>query len=165
MLVDTRDRFLGYEKKRVCHTGNGKRHRAILIAIYNSKGDVLLQKRKHAIFNAVWDLSGATHPLHLPEKNESYSEAANRCARVEWGIESIRFRRIGAFNYFKRDGRNCENEHCAIMVAKYNGRIRSNSRVAYGFAWKPLREVKSDARRNPDNYTIWALRALPKLRL
>ncbi len=163
ILVDNKGRFLGYDAKKVCHTGRGKHHRAIIIAIYNSKGEILLQKRRHEIFDAIWDLSGATHPLHLHNKNESYSEAAMRCARDEWGISKVNFRKVGAFNYFKKDGRKCENEYCAIMLARYSGRIKRNPKVAYGFTWMPLNEVKGDAKRNPEKYTMWALKALPKL--
>lgn len=165
ILVDNKDKLLGYENNVTCHTGKGKHHRAIVIAIYNKKRELLLQKRKHAVFDSVWDLSGATHPLHLPHKDETYNEAAVRCAKVEWNINKIRFRKIGAFNYFKRDGKNCENEHCAIMLAKYDGKVKSNSDVSYGFEWRLLTEVKSDAKRNPNSYAVWALKALPKISL
>jgi isopentenyldiphosphate isomerase len=38
ILVDNNDRILGYAPRGICHTGKGKRHRAFVIALYNSKG-------------------------------------------------------------------------------------------------------------------------------
>ncbi len=66
LAVDDSGNFLEYIPKETGHTGAGQRHLAITVLIYNSKGQVLLQRRKHQIFDNIWDFTGATHPLHKP---------------------------------------------------------------------------------------------------
>ena len=156
ILVNNNDRILGYAPRSVCHTGKGKRHRAFVIALYNSKGELLLQRRKHALFTDMWDLTGASHPLRLRTRKESYSEAAARCVRDEFGIRGVRFRRIGAFNYFAPHGKKCENEHCALIIGKYDGKVKPNAKVAYGYKWAGLKETLAEIRRSPDSFVMWA---------
>jgi isopentenyl-diphosphate delta-isomerase len=156
ILVDNNDRILGYAPRSVCHTGKGKRHRAFVVALYNAKGQLLLQRRKHDLFSNKWDLAGASHPLHLKTRNESYAEAAARCVRTEFGVGGIAFRKIGAFNYFAPQGKKCENEHCAVIVGKYEGTVRPNHKVAYGFRWASLRETLTMIRKRPQSFVMWA---------
>jgi isopentenyldiphosphate isomerase len=47
----------------------------------------------------------------------------------------VSFRKIGAFNYFAPQGRKCENEHCAVIVGRYDGEVKLNGKVAYGYRW------------------------------
>ena len=156
ILVDDNDRILGYAPRDVCHTGKGKRHRAFVIALYNSRGQLLLQRRKHDLFSNRWDLTGASHPLRLRSRNESYGDAAARCVKREFGITGVSFRKIGAFNYYDRQGKRCENEHCAVLVGKYDGEVRANHEVAYGFRWATLRETLTAIQSNPDSFVMWA---------
>jgi isopentenyl-diphosphate delta-isomerase len=156
ILVDNKDRILGYAPRSVCHTGKGLRHRAFVVALYNSEGEVLLQRRKHAIFSNLWDLAGASHPLRIRGRNESYAEAAARCVRDEFGVKGIALRKIGAFNYFAQQGKKCENEHCALIVGKYDGKVKLNPKVAYGFRWASLHETLTEIRRKPRSFVMWA---------
>jgi isopentenyl-diphosphate delta-isomerase len=156
ILVDNNDRILGYAPRSICHTGKGKRHRAFVIALYNKKGQILLQKRKHALFTNLWDLTGASHPLHCRGKNESYAKAAARCVRDEFRVKGISFRKIGAFNYFAPQGKKCENEHCALIVGKYDGKVRANPKAAYGFKWAYFGPTLREIRRRPGSFVMWA---------
>ncbi len=155
ILVDRNDKILGYAPRNICHTGKGKRHRAFVIALYNSKGQILLQRRKHTLFTNMWDLTGASHPRRLRRRNESYAEAAARCLRDELAIRGISLRKIGAFNYFAPQGKKCENEHCALLVGKYDGAVRPNPKVAYGFRWASLRTTLQEIRRRPNSFVMW----------
>lgn len=61
LACDEQGVFTGeYIPKEIGHTGKGKRHLAITVLLENSKGEVLLQRRKHQIFDGIWDLTGAT---------------------------------------------------------------------------------------------------------
>ena len=156
ILVDKTDQILGYAPRSLCHTGKGKRHRAFVVALYNDRGELLLQRRKHELFSRRWDLTGASHPLRLKARNESYSEAAARCVRQEFGIGGISFRKIGAFDYFAPQGKKCENEHCAVIVGKYNGTVKPNPKVAYGYKWTRFGEVLREIRSKPESFVMWA---------
>ncbi len=163
LAVDDSGKFSGeYIPKAVGHTGAGKRHLAITVLISNSKGQCLLQKRKHQVFDNIWDITGATHPLHKSDgSDETVEEATWRCLEVEYGIkDKMPLKNLGFFNYFAKYGEYCENEHCAILVGEYNGPFNLNSEVGYGYKWVSEEEFLKDIAANPQNYTPWAIEAI-----
>jgi len=155
ILVDDKDNILGYAPRSVCHTGKGKRHRAFVILVYNKDKRILLQHRKHKLFDKLWDLTAASHPLCLGDRNETYIEAALRCLEVEWGIDKIDLRKVGAYNYYKSYNGHCENEYCALIVGEFDGELIMNHEVAYGFKWISLKELCSGINKNPEMFTQW----------
>lgn len=158
LAVDDEGKFLEYIPKEEGHSGEGRRHLAITVLLFNSKGQALLQKRKHKVFDNIWDFTASTHPLHKENgANESLEEAAYRCLEVEYGItEKIPLKNSGFFNYFAKFGEYCENEHDALLIGEYNGEVRLNSEVVYEFKWADKHEVFIDIEKNPQNYTPWA---------
>lgn len=159
ILVDENDNFLGkYAPKSRCHTGRGLHHRAFTILILNKKREVLLQKRKHKLWDGYWDLTNS-HPLHAEEKDEKYEQAAKCCLKREWGIE-IPVKKLFSFNYYAKYGNFCENEYCAFLVGEYNGEVYPNPKVAYGYKWMSLEKLLKDIKINREVYTPWAIRAL-----
>jgi len=160
ILVDDKDNFLGYAPRSVCHTGQGKRHRAFVILVYNKYGQILLQHRRHHLFDKLWDLAAASHPLHIDGRDEDYIEAAKRCLRDEWGIEEIELRKIDSFNYFKSYDNRCENEHCALIVGEYDGKITVNPEAAYGFRWINLKQLLFEITQFPQTFTAWLIEAI-----
>ncbi len=158
LAVDDEGKFLEYIPKEIGHIGEGRRHLAITVLLYNSKGEVLLQKRKHKIFDNIWDFTGATHPLHKENgADESLDKATLRCLKIEYRIESdIQLKNLGFFNYFAKDGENCEHEHCAMMIGEYNGEIKMDQSIGYEYKWVDKGEFLKDIENNPQNYTPWA---------
>lgn len=159
ILVDEKDNFLGYEKKEVCHTGGGKRHRAITIFLFNKEGKILLQRRKHKRWDNVWDTAGATDVRHLEHGDESYEDSGERCMKTEWNI-SVPLRRLFGFNYFEKYGTMCENEYCMILIGEAPDNINYNPDVAYGQRWIGVKELAEEIGKNPDEYTPWAIIAV-----
>lgn len=176
LSVDDDGKFLEYIPKELGHTGEGRRHLAITVLLSNSKGKVLLQKRKHKIFDNIWDFTGATHPLHNSDgpaspdggqggTDESLEEATRRCLKEEWDISDIRdIKKLGEFNYFAQYGDLCENEHCAMMVGEYNGEINLDPKVGYEYKWMDKKEFLSDVESNPDKYTPWVIEGIKVLK-
>ncbi len=162
LAVDDNGNFLEYISKAVGHTGEGRRHLAITVLLQNSTGQVLLQKRKHKIFDNLWDLTGATHLLHKADSaDETLEEATLRCLKEEWGIkEKVPLKNLGFFNYFKKYGEYCENEHCAIMRGEYDGEVNLNPDMGYEYKWMDKKEFLKDLASNPEDYTPWAKEAV-----
>lgn len=82
-VVDERDEVVGSASRATVH-GNNLRHRAVHILIFNSRGEVFLQKRsqwkdRHPL---AWDSSAAGHL----EAGEEYDSAAARELEEELGI-------------------------------------------------------------------------------
>jgi isopentenyl-diphosphate Delta-isomerase len=156
LAVDDQGKFLDYIPKEEGHKGEGRRHLAICVLLQNSKGEVLLQKRKHKIFDNIWDITGATHPLHK-DKDETLEETTWRCLEEEWGItEKIPLKNLGFFNYFAKYNDTCENEHCAMMIGEYDGEVNLNPDMGYEYKRVSKEEFLKDIKANPKKYTPWA---------
>lgn len=157
ILVDEQDNFLGYAQRKKCHTGQGIHHRAFVVLLENKKGEVLMQKRKHALWNNFWDTTAISHPLHRDNADESYDRAGKRALKDEMGIEQVNLINIGGFNYFAAHGENCENEYCAILMGNYSGNITPNFNAVYEYKWVPKKEFIEECIKENSTYTPWAI--------
>lgn len=164
LAVDDDGKFLEYIPKEKGHKGKGRRHLAITVLLYNSKNQVLLQKRKHKIFDNIWDFTASTHPLHTLSGDESLEQATWRCLEVEYGIkEEIPLKNLGFFNYFAQDGDHCENEHDVLLWGEYDGEIKLNLKTAYEYKWVDKQILLKDMAENSQNYSPWAIEAVKLL--
>jgi len=163
LLVDKKDTFLGYASREETHSGRGKRHRAFVTLLFDKDNNVILHKRKHRLFDGLWDLTAISHPLKINGRDESYQEGSDRALSKEMGIGHVQVDKMGAFNYFAKDGQNCENEYCAILIGNYNGKIKPNKKEVYEAKKVTFDDFVSDCRKNPKKYTPWARLAVKKL--
>ena len=164
ILVDENDLFGGYAPREKCHQGEGRRHRAFVTFLFDSQNRVTLQRRKHRLFDGLWDLTAVSHPLHLDGgHDETYQEASDRALGKEMGIDHVPIKNVGAFNYFAQDGNNCENEYCAILTGNYDGKFRPNKKEVYEAKKVKFGDFLKDIGGNPEKYTPWARLAAKKL--
>ncbi|TSC64162.1 MAG: isopentenyl-diphosphate delta-isomerase [Microgenomates group bacterium Gr01-1014_93] len=164
--ADENGNFTGeYFPKTVGHTGEGKHHLAITVQIYNVRGEMLLQKRKHKIFDNIWDMTASTHPLHREDgKDETFEEAVHRALKMEYGIDHVELQTLGGFNYFAKYGEHCENEHDYLLLGEYNGDVNLNPEAGYSYKWMPKQEFLKDVEENPESYTPWAIEGVKLLK-
>ena len=85
ILVDELDREIGQGAKSECHAGNGILHRAFSVFIFNSRNELLLQRRsaEKPLWPNYWSNTCCSHP----RVGESMGEAVNRRLAQELGIE------------------------------------------------------------------------------
>jgi len=164
ILVDDRDKFLGYAPKEDCHAGNGKKHRAFVALLFDSQNRVLIQRRKHKLFDNLWDFTAVSHTLHLGDKDEDYQLASDRTLFKEVGVGGAPIKKIGGFNYFAKDGKNCENEYCAILVGRYDGEYQPNYNEVYGIKKVDFYQFIRHVLDNPQEFTPWAVPAVRELK-
>ena len=184
-LVNGFGRTIGYGDRwwthRVRNGGDGpilgEKHVGITIACLDDEGRILVQHRRHRIFDKVWSLSGDTHPRKYDSsKAESLSEAARRCAKEDLGITTKSWRQILSASYSARDPRDpryCENELLYILAAKHRGPLIMNRNSAYELRWAKfteiLRDSQTDSRKEPIDrkYAPWvhAMFSLPHERV
>lgn len=83
-VVDDNNQVVGKATRGESYK-RGLLHRAINIFIYNSKGEIFLQKRssKRLIYPLFWDLSCSEHV----RSGESFEDATKRGLKEELGIE------------------------------------------------------------------------------
>lgn len=159
LACDAQGNFKEYIPKEVGHTGSGRRHLAITVFVYNSKSQILLQKRKHKVFDNIWENTSSTHQLHLKDHDETDEEATLRALKREYAITEIELENLGGFNYFAQIGPLCENEHCKLLIGEYNGKIKFNPEVGYEIKWMDKIDFLKDIEKNPENYCPWTIKA------
>lgn len=165
ILVDENDHFKGYASREECHIGEGRRHRAFVTLLVNSQNQVTLQKRKHRLFDNLWDLTAISHPLHLENgHDENYQEASDRALKREMGVGQVPIKKVGAFNYFAKDRDNCENEYCAILTGKYDGQYQPNQDAVYQIKQVDFDQFIKDVKVFSSQYTPWAVLAVKQLK-
>ena len=156
ILVDDRDKFKGYTTWKEGHYGKGKRHRGFVVLLFDEKGNVYLQKRKHRVFDGLWDLTAISHPYKVGRKEESLTEAVLRSLKNEMGIGKVELRDVGAFVYFAKDGDWCENEYCHVFIGKFDGKFKPNKKFVYEAKKVKFEEFVEDMKKNPKMFTPWA---------
>jgi isopentenyl-diphosphate Delta-isomerase len=162
--VDENGNFLEYISKIKAHTGDGIHHLAITVFVYNSIGQVLLQKRKHKVFDNIWENTASTHQLHKEDgTDETDVEATLRALKREYGIKEIKLQSLGGFNYFEKVGDLCENEFCKLLIGEYNGEVQFNPQVGYEIKWMDKKEFLIDLENNPKSYTPWTVASVKLL--
>ena len=124
ILVDSDDNEIGYSSKSECHKGLGTLHRAFSIFLFNSNGELLIQKRsiKKELWSQYWSNSCCSHP----RKGEDLYEAATRRIQQELSIEcNLSF--LYKFQYQENyNTSGSEHELCSVFYGLYDGSIRCN---------------------------------------
>jgi isopentenyl-diphosphate delta-isomerase type 1 len=141
ILVDELDTRRGYAPRDACHRWPGKLHRAIALVIRDARGALLMQRRRSGLWDGAWDVTGATHPLHTPAGDESYQQSAERCLRVEWGVE-VPLAPDVAFVYAARQGDQGERERCVLYTGQHEGPVRLDPAHGYAYRWCALEEAR-----------------------
>src|SRR5688572_13790351 len=124
ILVDDNDSEVGVMDKMEAHR-KGVLHRAFSILIFNSKGDMLLQKRSSAKYHSagLWTNACCSHP----KPNESLDTAIRRRLLEEMGID-IRSEFAYKFQYrTELDNGLIEHELDYVYVGLFNGEPVINS--------------------------------------
>ena len=153
ILVDGKDHILGYEDKARCHQGNGILHRAFSIFIFNSKGQLLLQKR--SANKPLWPLYWSNSVCSHPRKGEEYLEAAQRRLKEEINIRTpLHF--LFTFQYqasFENIG--SENELCAVFIGKSDDPVRVDPQEIAQWRFIELEELDKELQTQPYLFTPW----------
>ena len=162
-LVDKHDNPIGSASWIDCHFERGRLHKGFVTLLSDKDGSVYLQKRKHLIFDGLWDFTAVSHPIKNGKSVESLQEASNRAIFAEMGIGPTKVSNIGNFAYFAPDGQWCENEYCYILTGNYSGDFKPNKKLVYDAKKIPFDQFVKDIAENPKNYTPWARLAAAKI--
>jgi len=162
ILIDRKNRKIGIEEKLKAHR-EGKLHRAFSIFVFNSKGELLIQRRVKEKYHSggLWANTACSHP----KPNESYSCAVHRRLKEEMGFE-CKLKKLFCFFYkAKFENGLIENEHDCVFIGKFDGKIKPNKKEVMNYKWISMEELKKDAKKNPSKYAIWLRIALRKMKI
>ncbi len=152
ILVDEQDNAIGTLEKIEAHR-EGLLHRAFSILIFNSTGEVLLQKRaKHKYHSGgLWTNTCCSHPL----PNETIEEATHRKLIQEMGVD-VQTEFVYKFIYQTQLDRNLiEHEYDHVFFGTFDGVPTINKEEVEDWKFVDLKSLRSDIELNPENYTYW----------
>jgi len=152
ILVNEHDEEVGTMEKLRAHK-EGKLHRAFSVLIFNSKGELLLQKRAASKYHSggLWSNTCCSHP----QPGETILEAANRKLLQEMGIEADLTLAHKFIYKAKLDNQLTEYECDHVIVGYFDGEPILNRHEAEDYKFLPVSAIQQDALANPDQYTCW----------
>ena len=153
ILVDAGDNELGFLSKEECHDGDGILHRAFSLFVFNTNGELLLQKRsaEKRLWPLFWSNSCCSHP----RKGESMQVATRRRLREELGIEaSLEF--IYKFSYRAQFGDlGSENELCSVYLGNTEQAFSANTHEIADARYVSREALQAELRARPGEFTPW----------
>lgn len=152
ILVNEKDEQIGRCEKLEAHQ-KGLLHRAFSIFLFNSKNELLVQKRATTKYHSadLWSNTCCSHPT--PE--ETIQEAATRRLHEEIYLTSKLFH-LFHFNYLVTfDNGLIENEIDHVLIGKTDETPTINPEEASEYRWMNLEELQKEMNENPSQYTFW----------
>ena len=152
ILVDKNDNQVGLMPKLEAHE-KGVLHRAFSIFIFNSKYELLLQKRASSKYHSggLWTNTCCSHP----REGEDILDAANRRLDEEMGIKTS-LRKVYDFIYkAELDNQLTEHEFDHVFYGVCDNDPILNKDEAEDFKWVDMEKLNNDIIKNEDNYTVW----------
>ncbi|AJF60901.1 TPA: isopentenyl-diphosphate Delta-isomerase [Candidatus Woesearchaeota archaeon] len=151
LLVDEDDNIIGKEEKLSAHK-SGKLHRAFSVFVFNSKKELLIQKRAQGKYHSagLWSNTCCSHPVTEDTKKE-----AEERLKEEMGF-SCELEELFSFIYeieFKNGLKEHEFDH--VFKGKYNGPVMPNIKEVMNYKWVAPEKLHEDIKKNPGSYTHW----------
>lgn len=152
ILVDREGREIGTEEKLQAHR-EGKLHCAFSVFIFNTLGELLLQKRSKTKYHSggLWTNTCCSHP----RPSEAYHHAARRRLREEMGVDCELTSLFNFIYHTKLENDLFEHELDHVFVGRYDGQPIPNPDEVDDWKWINLDKLKRDVRENPEHYTYW----------
>lgn len=152
ILVDQYDNAIGTMEKLDAHK-KGVLHRAFSVFVFNSKGELLIQKRAQIKYHSpgLWTNTCCSHPL----PGEKIENASRRRLNEEMGIETeLRF--AYKFIYKAELEKNLvEHEYDHVFFGRYDKMPKPNTSEVEAWKYVDVTWLKKDIENNPDLYTYW----------
>jgi isopentenyl-diphosphate delta-isomerase len=152
ILVNEKDEALGSMEKMQAHE-KGILHRAISVFIFNSKKQVLLQRRAlHKYHSAgLWSNTCCSHP----RPGETNASAAKRRLMEEMGM-TVELEHKDEFIYkVALEKGLSEHEYDHVFVGFSEEVPKLNPEEVMDYQWIGIEELKTELQAHPENYTYW----------
>lgn len=161
ILVNEFDKPLGVMEKMEAHR-KALLHRAFSIFIFNSKGEMLLQRRSFSKYHSggLWTNACCSHP----RPGEETCQAANRRLFEELGFTTP-LEKIFDFTYKSEfDNGLTEYEYDHVYVGQYDHNVYPNPEEVSDYRFLSAGAIGSELAVHPEKYTSWFQLAFPLIR-
>lgn len=152
VLVNERDKEMGFMPKMLAHM-QGALHRAFSVFIFNSKGEMLLQRRAIDKYHSggLWTNACCSHPRPA----EKIFDAANRRLQEEMGMKcelEVRF----SFVYKAYLGQGLTEHEFDHVLTGYTDEIpKPDAEEVAEWKYISMKELEADMEQHPEQYTQW----------
>ncbi len=134
-IVDHDDRVIGRGSREEIHGDPKKIHRVAHVLLFNSRGELFLQKRSYLkdVQPGKWDTSVGGHL----DAGEDYETAARREMVEELGVRVVTLKYL----YKYRHGNDYETEYVTSYSCRWDGAVKTcPQEIEEGRFWK-LEEI------------------------
>ena len=152
ILVDMDDVEIGFKEKVACHVGRGFLHRAFSVFIFNSNGELLIQKRAAGkmLWPGFWSNSCCSHP----RRGEDIENAVARRLVEECGI-ACDVEYAYKFCYSAEFDGGSENEVCSVFIGRCDDKVVVDCDEISEFKWIGISDLLEDIETRTNDYTPW----------
>ena len=159
VLVDEDDRVMGTEGKMAAHIA-GKLHRAVSVFVFNTDGQLLLQRRAASKYHSagLWSNTCCGHP----RPGEEPERAAHRRLQDEMGFDCPLRSGFGFIYKRRLDGDLVEHEYDRVFVGHHDAAPSPAPDEVADWRWAGVDEVLTGLETTPQRYTAWFGLALEK---
>lgn len=162
ILVDEEDREIGTMEKLEAHQ-KGRLHRAFSVLIFNSKGEILLQKRAQGKYHSagLWTNTCCSHPL----PGESMEKAIRRKLMQEMGFETTA---EFAYKFLYRTQLSnllIEHEYDHVYIGTFDGKPEVNPSEVESWRYISMDQLREEVKAHPERFTFWFKQILEEDRL
>lgn len=160
ILVDENDVEIGIKDKLQAHI-DGDLHRAFSIFIFNSKNELLLQKRALTKYHSpgLWTNTCCSHP----QPGLSLEESLSQRLMIEMGM-ACELSHWGQITYkasFENGLTEYEYDHIYKGVSDQLPQPNADEVAEYKYI--TIKDLQSDIEQKPEEYTAWLKLILNKL--
>lgn len=161
ILVDDQDKEWGKMEKIQAHQ-MGLLHRAFSVFVFNSKGELLLQKRSPEKYHSggLWTNTCCSHP----RIGEEVSEGAIRRLEEEMGITC---ELTNGFQFVYKasfDNGLTEHEYDHVLFGQSDQQPRVDSSEVSDWRYASIEEIESEIQSNSGAYTVWFITCFDRVK-
>jgi isopentenyl-diphosphate Delta-isomerase len=152
ILVDEDDNAIGTMEKMEAHR-KGALHRAFSVLVFNSKGEMLIQKRALTKYHSggLWTNACCSHPLH----QENILVSVRKRLKYEMGID-VAPEFVYKFTYRTNLTQHLiEHEVDYVFKAVFDGTPCVNLEEVEDWKFIGLDELQREINTDPKAYTYW----------
>jgi len=159
VLVDKSNKVIGTQEKIKAHR-EGNLHRAFSIFIFNSKKELLIQRRAKEKYHCggIWANTVCSHP----KPNEAYNQAVHRRLKEEMNFD-CKLKKLFCFTYRAEFSNGLiENEYDCVFIGKFDGIPKPDPKEIMAYKWVSLNNLNGDIKKHPEIYSVWLKIAIKK---
>lgn len=160
--VDEQDIIIDRIERWKAHI-EGILHRGFTVGVYTKTGDMILQHRKHPVFDNYYDLTASSHQIYENDTLQDVSSALFRTLEREWNMTQDMFKNepklVGKTLYKSTHEKYTEHELCHLYTIQLDTETvpQPNKEFAYGYLTLPLDTIMTASYEKSHGLAPWVV--------